>query len=423
MWIIDAAFLGRLGTAEQGAAGLAEPFLWTLLMLCGGVSTGVNIFVAQDYGAQSRGRCGLITWQGLYVNLLTWLLFLGGGLAARACIQLGQPSPDLLEPAVTYLRIRLLGALPLLMNFTLQGFFRGIGDTQTPLRVTILVNALNVLLDYLLIFGHAGLPRLGIAGAAVAAVLSTSVGSVLYIWLFLRCGTRQGLLTKAWAPFDRYACWHLIQVSWPTGLQAALEMSAWTLFTILVARLGAPEAAAHYITTNVALLSYMPGYGVSVAATTLVGQSLGAADRAAAWRSARACLVLVTLLMGTIGAGFFFWRHALVQFFTADPVVQQLGARLLIFAAICQIFDGWSLVAAGVLRGAGETRWPMLAGVILGWGFFVPLAYLTMFPLHGGVIGGWVVGMTYIILLGLTMSARLAQGQWQYRTLRSQGTT
>jgi MATE family multidrug resistance protein len=418
MWIVDTVFLGRLGTIEQGASGLAGPFLWTLLSLCMGISTGVNILVAQYYGARAWPRCGMVAWQGLYAGGFAWLLLLVCGFSARWLVRLSQPSAVLIEPAAVYLQIRLLGALPALINYTLQGFFRGLGDTRTPLGITVLVNALNVFLDYVLIFGHAGFPRLGIAGAAIATVLATGVGSLLYMWLFVQRGRREGLLARQWEPFDRQECRYLVRLSLPVGLQGALEMSAWTLFTILVARLGAVEIAAHHIATNVLTLSYMPGYGISIAATTLVGQYLGAGNRLAARHSARSSLALILLFMGTMAAGFLVWRRELVWLFNHDPVVIHLGAQLLIFTALFQLFDGLSLVSAGVLRGAGDTRWPMLIGVVIGWGIFVPLAYVSMFPLQGGVIGGWRAAMIYVIVLGLAMGARLAKGTWQHHSLR-----
>jgi MATE family multidrug resistance protein len=269
MWLVDTSFLGRLGTVEQGAAGFAGNCVWLLLSLFYSLSTGVNIFVAQYHGAQTPTRCGLVTWQGLYLSLFAWLPLLVCGLYARQLVQFIGLSPALLEPAATYMRLRLLGALPALCSFTLLGFFRGIGDMLTPLWVTALTNSLNVVLDYLLIFGHAGFPPLGVAGAAWATVLSTAVGSLLYFGLFWQRGRRQGLLAQWLEPFTRREAWRLLRVSLPVGFQGMLESSAWTLFTVFVARLGAVEAAAHQIALSVLSLAYMLAFGVAIAATTL----------------------------------------------------------------------------------------------------------------------------------------------------------
>lgn len=418
MWVVDTSFLGRIGTVEQGAAGFAGNFVWLLLSLFYyGASTGVNICVAQYYGAQTPARCGLVTWQGLYVSLLAWLPLMLCGLYADHLVQFVSPSPALLEPAVTYMRIRLLGALPALLSFTLLGCFRGLGDTLTPLGVTALANALNVLLDYLLIFGHAGFPPLGVAGAAWATVLSTAVGCLLYLTLFLYRGRRQGLLTRWLAPFTWPEAYHLIRISLPVGLQGMLEASAWTLFAVLVARLGVVEAAAHQIALSVLSLAYMLAFGVTIAATTLVGRYRGAGNQTAAWRSARSCLVLTLLVSGAVGGGIFLARHGLVGVFNRDEAVRTLGAHLLMCVAPFQLCQGLALVAAGVLRGAGDTRWPMVAGVVISWGVFLPLAWLAMFPLQAGVAGGWVSAVLYGAILGMTMLRRVLRGGWQDRAL------
>jgi putative MATE family efflux protein len=412
MTAVEAAFLGRYGTVEQGAAGLAGALLWPLRLLCNWSGIGVQICVAQSIGAQRRADCGALTWQGIYVSVLAWLFLIAAGLGAPHIVQLSAPSPELVVPTVLYLRIELLGSLPGLLNLALVGFFRGLGDTKTPLMVTLVVELLSTLLDVLLIFGTAGFPRLGIAGAALSTVSSTAVGTVIYFCLFLRRGQREGLLTQSRLPFDRHACWRLVRLSWPIGAHGTLEVGAWTLFTALAAHLGTIEAAAHTIAIRVISLAYMAGYGISVAATTLVGQDLGAQEPAAARRSMRSCLVLALLLMGSMGVGFFVWRQPLVGLFTRDHAVAQLAVQLLIFVALFQIFDSLSLIAMGVLRGAGQTRWPMLVGLLINWGLFVPSAALAMFTWQGGLLGGWAVALGSAILLGLVLLWRALRGGW-----------
>jgi putative MATE family efflux protein len=414
---INIALLGHYGTVEQGAAGLGGALLWPFLLLCNCSGIGVNICVAQSVGAQRRTDCGAITWQGLYTSILAWLPMLGAALWAPQLVQLNAPSPELAAPAALYLRILLLGGLADLCNFTLVSYFRGIGDTRTPLLVTLMVEVLHVLLDVLLIFGLAGLPRLGLAGSALATVSAETLGACISLRLFLRRGRREGLLARAWPPFDRHACQRLLRLSWPIGVQRALEMAAWTLFTTFIARLGATEAAAHAVATQVMAMSYMAGYGVSIAATTLVGQYLGARKPAAAWRSMESCLVLVTILMGSLGAGFFVWRHSLVELFTGDQAVMQLGAHLLIFVALFQVFDAIGLSTMGVLRAAGDTRWPMLIGLLLNWGLFIPVAALAIFVWPGGITAGWSVALLYAVALGVVLVPRVWRREWLQRSL------
>ena len=409
---LESAFLGRFGTVEQGAAGLGGALFWPILIACNCSGMGVQICVAQAMGAQRRPDCGTITWQGVYITGLAWLPMLALGLYTLPLVRLIAPSAELIEPTALYLRIELLGGLPALLNMTMVGFFRGIGDTRTPLVVVLMVELLSVILDVLLIFGVAGCPRLGIAGAALSTVICRTVGTVIYLGLFLRRGRREGFLGQRRLPFDRHACWHLIRVSWPIGAQGSLEMSAWTLFTAFIARLGTAEAAAHAIAMRVTSLSYMAGYGLCVAVTTLVGQYLGAHNHAAARRSMGSCLVLVIGLMGSLGLGFFIGRYPLVRLFTHDEAVIALGVRVLLCVALLQVFDGVDLIAMGVLRGAGNTRWPMLVGLLLNWGIFVPSAALAIFVWPGGIVTGWAAAVSTVVGLALMMLLRVLRGAW-----------
>jgi putative MATE family efflux protein len=373
---------------------------------------GVQICVAQAMGAQRRSDCGAITWQGVYITGLAWLPMFVLGLYALPLVRRMAPSPELIEPTALYLRIQLLGGLPALLNMTMIGFFRGIGDTRTPLVVVLVVELLSVILNVLLIFGVAGCPRLGITGAALSTVICRTVGTVIYLGLFLRRGRREGFLVQRRLPFDRHACWDLMRVSWPIGAQGALEMGAWTLFTAFIARLGTAEAATHAIAMRVTSLSYMAGYGLCVAVTTLVGQYLGAHHRAAARRSMVSCLVLVIGLMGSLGLGFFLGRDPLVRLFTYDEAVIAMGVRVLLWVALLQVFDGINLIAMGVLRGAGNTRWPMLVGLLLNWGIFIPSAVLAVFVWPGGIVAGWAVAVGTVVVLALMMLFRVLRGAW-----------
>jgi MATE family multidrug resistance protein len=188
-------------------------------------------------------------------------------------------------------------------------------------------------------------------------------------------------------------------------------MGAWTLFTAFIARLGTTDAAAHAIAMRVTSLSYMAGYGLCVAATTLVGQHLGAHNRAAARRSMVSCLVLVIGLMGSLGLDFSSGVTP-CGLFTHDDAVIALGVRVLLWVALLQVFDGINLIAMGVLRGAGNTRWPMLVGLLLNWGLFVPSAALAIFVWPGGIVAGWAVAVGTVVVLALMMLLRVVRGAW-----------
>jgi putative MATE family efflux protein len=410
MLAIESALLGRVDPVAQGASGLASALKWPLLLLCNCGGTGVQICVAQALGAGRLTECGVVAWQGIYLSCLAWLVPVLAGLHAPWIVQLSAPSPELIAPTVLYLRIAWLGSLPGMVNLIIVGCFRGLGDTRTPLLVTLVIDSLNVVLDIVLIFGLAGLPPLGIAGAAIAAVLANTIGVTLSFTLFWRRGQRQGFLSQRRLPFVRQTCWQVLQVSWPIGTYAALEMTAWTLFTAFIARLGTTEAAAHAIAVRVIALCYTAGLGISITATTLIGRYLGAADRLAMRRTIRTSLMLLLGLMSSLGVGLFVWRQPLVGLFSEDAAVTPLARQLLIFAALFQIFDALTLLGIGVLRGTGQTRWPMFIGVAVNWGLFIPSAVLVMFVWSGGVLGGWAVALATGMVLGLLLLGRV----WRY---------
>lgn len=409
---LESALLGHVGAVEQGAMGLAWAFLWPLHLGCNWSGVGVQICVAQAVGAQHREACRPLAWQGLYLSVLAWVVLALAGIVAPVLVPLSAPSPDLLAPTILYLRIALLGSLPGLLNLTLVGFFRGLGDVRTPLLVTLVVEILNAGLAVLLIFGLVGFPRLGVAGAASASVGAAVVGTGLYLYCFLRRGAPSGDATERWPAVHWATCRRIIRVGWPIGAQTTLEMGAWSVFTAFIARLGSIEAAAHSIALRVIALTYMTGYGIAVAATTLVGQYHGAQNAVATRRTMRSSLLLVLGLMGSLGLGLAIWRRPLVQVFTNDPAVATLAVPLMLCVALFQLCDSVSLGAMGVLRGVGQTRWPLLVGLVSNWGLFIPGAVLVLVVWPGGLLGGWIMALGATMVFGLVLLWRVLWRPW-----------
>ncbi|HWN80894.1 MAG TPA: MATE family efflux transporter, partial [Candidatus Udaeobacter sp.] len=287
-----------------------------------------------------------------------------------------------------------------------------IGDTRTPMVVALLANLSNVVFDYLLIFGHAGFPRMGVAGAAWATVGSCAFQAAILFWIFLRRGRKEGHLPERVVGPSAAEMLRLLRVGVPVGVQWVLDMGSWTAFTTIVAGLGEVQAAANQVAVSILHLSFMPGYGISVAATTLVGQYLGAGNPRAAIRSAHHALRLGVIFMCTMGAAFCLLRGTLVRAFNADPAVIAVGERLLVIAAIFQVFDAMNLVLSGVLRGAGDTRFPMLATIVMAWIVFLPLAWFLSVPLGFGVVGGWAAIIAWTLGLALVLGWRFRQRKW-----------
>jgi MATE family multidrug resistance protein len=413
MGVVDSAMVGRLGPTELAAVGFASVWLWTLTCGFVGTGTGVQTFVAQHHGAGETERCGAFAWQGLYavmppMLLAAGLLFLG---VAPFMALLG-PSETLRPLAIDYMSVRVVGSVGICAATVLASFFRGIGDTRTPLYATLAANALNVVLDYGLIFGRLGLPQWGVVGAGTATAISEWLYAGLLLYAFRRPAVSSHFATSMHPP-EMPAIRRLLRVGIPVGGQWMLEMLSFAVFLVLVARMGDVSMAASQIYICLLSLSFMQAMGLAMAVATLVGRYVGARDQRSAERSLRTGLRMTWLLAGGVALLFVSVPEALMRIFSADPEVIALGRPLLALGAAYQLFDALGIVIDGALRGAGDTRWPFLVRFALAWGLFLPLAWLLAVLLDGGLTGAWLSGAVYVVAIAAVLAWRFRSGAWQ----------
>ena len=416
MHVVDSVFVGRLGAAPLGALGFAAIWLWTVSSVFTGTATAVQTFVSQAHGAGDERACGDWAWQGL------WAVVPAAALALFAFAAVADPlwdlvgaSPEIREHALAYARIRPLGLAGQCAWVVLASFFRGLGDTRTPLAATLVANAANGVLAWGLVLGHLGLPAWGIAGAAAATSISEWVGAGILAAAFLRRSVRERYHTLPVRP-RRAVIRRFLRTGAPLGGQWVLDMSAFAIFTTLVARMGNAPMAATQAMLSLLSISYMQAIGIGLAGTTLVGRYKGGGDLAAALRSYRSAMkIALGLAIGVAGL-FLLAPGPLMGLYTRDADVLRLGPPLLALAAAFQLFDAVQIVASGALRGAGDTRWPFLVQTLLAWGLRLPLVWLFAFALGGGVVGAWYAEFAFIVTLAGAMVWRFRGGAW--RTVR-----
>jgi MATE family multidrug resistance protein len=413
MHLVDSIFVGRLGAAQLGALGFAGIWLWTVMSIFSGTATGVQTFVSQAHGAGDEKSCGPWAWQGLYavVPAAALALFAFAALADPLW-QLAGASPEIREHAAAYTRMRPLGLTGLAVWIALASFFRGLGDTRTPLVATLVANAANALLAWALVFGRLGLPAWGVAGAGLATSIAEWVGVVVLAAAFLRRRARDAWQTGPVRP-DGRAIRRFLRTGAPVGGQWVLDMSAFAILTTLVARMGNAPMAATQAMISLLSLSSMQAIGIGLAATTLVGRYKGGADLAAAVRSYHSAMKLALLLGVGVAALFVLAPGALMSMYTTDPEVLRLGPPLLALAAAFQLFDAVQIVAQGALRGAGDTRWPFLVQTGLAWFVRLPLVWLFAYTLGGGVVGAWYAEFAFIVSLAAALLWRFRSRAWE----------
>lgn len=413
MWLADTMMVGRLGTAQLGAVGLGGSLVWTSFAFFNGLISSANTFVAQDYGAKRYNEIGKTLWHYLYIAAASYIALLVFVPASGYLIRLIGPSAEVEKYGSIYAIIRLYSGIGVFISFTLAGFFRGIGNTKTPMRIAIVCNVFNVIVNYLLIFGKFGLPRLEVTGAALATFLSTMFSAVLYLIAGLSEKYNKLYATRSFYRIEFRLIRRILWVGLPMGVQFFLDSSSFSVFTAFIARMGDAPLAATNAALSLMGTSFMPLVGISIATTTLVGQFIGAKELEHARKSGYTAIKMGTMYAALIAVNYFILPRQLISLVRNDPEVVNLGAKILMLAGVFQLSDGFGICANGALRGAGDTRFTMVVGLSYAWFLFVPLAYLLGFVLNGGVVGAWIGATIYIITYGVTVFARFRRGKWE----------
>lgn len=413
MGVTDTLFMGYVGTSEQGAVGLGAVLSWTCMSFFNGTITTTNTFVAQFFGSKQYKEIGRVLWQAIYfalfAGLIIWVLAIPN---TDQAVQAIGASSKVTGFAVQYVDIRLYGSVFMFLNFCVVGFLRGIGDTRTPMKVALFANAINIGLTYLLVFGKLGFSPLGVRGAALGTIVSQAVACGIYFILIVR---RKHQRFDARGPhrLDLYLLRRWLKIGVPTGVWWILQMGGFTVFTMFVSTLGDDILAGHQIVRQVMHLSFLPGTALAITATVLVGQYIGAKDVSSATRSAHTAIKIGVIIMGSMGGLFMLSRHLIVAAFSQDPAVQEVASNLFIFVAVYQTVDAFGTVSSGAIRGAGDTRWPMVVSLIMSWFFFVPSVLILGGVLNLGIYGAWTGATLHSCILGVVMFGRFRRGRWK----------
>lgn len=417
MQIIDSVMVGRLGPAELGAVGFGGIWLWTALTLFVGTTQGVQTFVAQDFGAGREGEAGAWFWQGIYAVLPLLVVVIGAfALCMPVFLDLLAPPEEIRPLTTVYVQARVLGS-PAGVAFAVgAAFFRGIGNTRTPLYVTLAAVSVNALLDYGLIFGRLGLPELGVSGAGYATAVANWVAVISIFGALMRQGTRRRYAT-AWIRPEPASIVRFLRTSAPVGAQWLLGMSSFAVFSTLVAHMGSTSIAASQALIAVLSISIMLASGLSIASSTLVGQYIGARNLLAAERAHRSAIGIGFAISLGLAALFIGAPRFLIRMFTEDSGLLEAGASLMLVGAVLQVFDTMVNISSGSLRGAGDTRWPLIATTSLAWLVYLPLAYVLGVTLGGGLLGAWAGCAINSCLAAMVLLARFRNGTWQTITI------
>jgi putative MATE family efflux protein len=411
--IADIFWVGKLGAVSLAAVISSAFLIWIIWSLVGGISIGVTALVARFIGAKQPDQAAFSARQTyLFGALFALSITVVGLLFTRWPFVLMGTEPDVTHLGIRYLRIIFAGAVFFFLLDVFSAMFRAAGDTRTPLLVIGGSLALNIVLDPLLIFGVGPFPRMETAGAALASIFSQAVGSLLFIYLVSRgkLGFKFSLMPTL--KLDLSMVWRILRIGIPAS-------SAWILFSVvylflnkIVALFGTEAIAALGIGNRMESLSFHACMGFSIAASTLVGQNLGAGkperSAQAAWQSAG----IAVLITGFVGTMFFTFPRQIASFFISDPRVIGIAIWYLKIVALSQMFMALEIVLEGAFAGAGNTVPPMLVS-IAGSLARIPLAYLLAVRWGIGISGVWWAITATSIVKGIVLTYWFSRGRWK----------
>ncbi|HXS98673.1 MAG TPA: MATE family efflux transporter [Candidatus Limnocylindrales bacterium] len=406
MGIVDTIMAGRLGAAALGAGSLGTMVFYPVVVAGMGVLLGMDTLVAQAFGAKNPQECrrGLIqgVWLALALSVplmaVVWLLIpvlAATGTNARVLA--------LMSP---YLNALVKGIPFLLLYAAFRRYLQAVNVVKPVMFALVSANAINVLGNWVLMYGHWGAPAMGLEGSgwstSISRVYMAAVLAAAIAWQ--ERGSGNLLFHMGWRP-EWLRIRALAMLGLPASGQILFEGAVFGIVTAMAARLDEASLAAHSIAVQCIATTFMVPLGISSAAAVRVGQAVGRGDRGGVANAGWTALALSAIFMGTAGVAMELSPRQIVHWFIQDPAVIATGGVLLQIAALFELFDGWQVVATGALRGLGDTHSAMLAHLVGYWAIGMPIVYVMCFSLRWGVTGIWVGLTAALILIGMILLA------------------
>lgn len=416
--IVATGMVGRIGAEAVAAVGLSSRITQIIWAIFSAIGTGTTVLIARAIGsrnlaaAQRTARQALLLGSSLVISLTVAIWILAEPILAT----LFDPEPELLQSAYVFLRLAVWGMPFMAVMQVVGAILRGSGNTRTPMLVAFVVNVLNVILNFILIYGFLGVPPLGMQGAALSMCLSQMIGAVLALYVLTRPTLSIGLRLRQRWQVDLAEIKRILVVGVPAAFESLFWQAATIILMGLIVEFGTEALAAHQLGLNAESLSYMPMAGFGIAATAFVGQSLGARDRVLAERYVREISKWGIALTCVTGGALIVFPTQILSQLTKEPEVIRLGAiylRMMGWVQLPQLISG---ILNGALRGAGDTRAPMFIGGLGLWGIRLPLSFVFSKGLGMGIVGVWLAMVIDLVVRFLLSAWRYRQGKWKENT-------
>jgi MATE family multidrug resistance protein len=392
--------VGYIGSTEQAAVALANSFYVLALVFGLGISTGITPLVAIADGEKNNASMAELLKSGFTVNILTGLLLFIVLFFCSPLFKLMDQSERVADLAIPFFNVMIFSIIPLSIFSSFKQFAEGLSDTKTAMVISVGANLLNVVLNYIFIFGKMGFEPMGLMGACWASFWAR-IMMALFMFLYVYYNKR---FKQYWKNFNLNISYSLakniLSIGIPSGLQWVFEIGAFAFAVIMIGWIGEKEQAAHQIAISIAAVTYMIASGLSAAASVRVGNQVGKKDIHEIRAAGFSALILAVCFMLLAALTFILGRNYFPILFSIDEEVIGIASSLLIIAALFQLSDGIQVVALGALRGLKDVTIPTVIAIVSYWIIGIPTCYFLAFKLDMGVRGVW-----YGLFLALSITA------------------
>lgn len=416
--LVDTYFVARLGADAIAVVSLTESVIALVYAVAIGLGIGATATIARRVGEKDLEAASTAAAHVIYLGLvISVIIGIFGLIFASDILWLLGGEPSVVELGTPFMQIMLGSNAVIVFLFLLNAIFRGAGDAAIAMRVLILANALNIILDPIMIFGFLFFPELGVTGAALATAIGRGVGVLYAAWsLFFREGGRIAVRRRHWR-LDPKLLWSLTRISSVAVAQFLISTASWTGLVIIIAAFGTVAIAGYQIGMRMIIFVILPAAGIANAAATLVGQNLGAGQPERAERTVWIAGSLNALVLGLAGLVFIFFAESVVRFFTVDPAIVAYGRDCLVIVGYGYAFYGLGMVLESSFNGAGDTATPMFINFFIFWILEMPLAYLLAHNFGFGPNGiFWAITISFSALT-VVSGLLFRRGKWKSKVI------
>lgn len=411
--IVDIYYIGTLGASAVATVGLTETYLYLLYSLAIGLSMSVTAIVARRIGEKNHAEANKATVQAVILGIIISIPFsIGGIFFAKDLLILMGADAWSIENGYKYTQWMLGTNAVIVLLFVINGVFRGAGDAAIAMKILFLANGINIILDPILIFGWGIIPAMGIEGAGIATAIGRGVGVIGQLIVLFR-GNKQIRLNIKNFIWNSKMMLSIVRTSLGGVGQNIVSMTSWIFLMRILSEIGSEAVAGSTIALRILMFTLMPAWGLSNAASTLVGQNLGADSPERAESSVWKIGSYNMIFLGIVSLFYFFFNEELMKIFTADTNVIAIGAEWLQILSFSFIVYGWWMVSVQAFNGAGDTRTPTYINIVFFWLIQIPLSYTLAVHFnweHSGIFWGVFISETTVGLFTLWLFSR---GKWK----------